>query len=81
MRYKKFFLRKNAAKDNRFNLRLRVLLFLFYVVFFVLMKCPSCTAANVAIPAMKMIGIMVSKYNVKGTPMNSSKQVALLAKV
>ena len=45
------------------------------------MKCPSCTAANVATTAMMTIGVMDSKYNVKGTPMNSSKQVALLAKV
>lgn len=60
---------------------LRILLLLFYFVFFILMKCPSWTAANVAKIALMTIGIMDSMYNVKGIPMNSSKPVALLAKV
>ena len=46
---------------------------------FVLMKCPSCTAANVAIAATMEIGII--DLNIVGTVRNSSNPVSLLATV
>ncbi len=43
------------------------------------MKCPSCTAANVAIAATMEIGVTVQ--NTAGTARNSSNPVNLLATV